>query len=255
MSAHERRREIVQRLHADGYVEAKMLSEELGVDTSTIRRDLDELVRVGQVARTHGGARPTGKTTFEIPYAVKAGERRAEKAAIARIAAEHVKEGDTVILDSGSTTYQVAVALRHTSDLTFITNDLRTAAFVATVPGARLLVTGGELLNSVFTLIGDRAIEFFADYSAAWAFLGADAVDPVAGITNTNTLEVPLKRAMIAAATKTIVVADSSKFGNRALAKVAALDEVDLFITDSGVDEVDRARYRADVVVARVDGG
>lgn len=250
VSAHQRRREIVRRLHTDGYVEAKKLSEELGVDASTIRRDLDGLVRGGQAERTHGGARPAGGAAFEVPYAFKEPEYREEKAALARLAAERVREGDSVILDSGSTTFQVAMALRHTPGLTYITNDLRIATFVATTPGVRLFISGGELLNSVYTLIGDRATDFFSDYSASWAFLGADAIDPAAGITNTNTLEVPTKRAMLAAAANSVVVADSTKFGTRTLAKVATLDEVDLVVTDSGVAGHDLDQYGATVLVA-----
>ncbi|MHA4852805.1 DeoR/GlpR family DNA-binding transcription regulator [Rhodococcus sp. MSC1_016] len=250
MSATTRRGEILQRLHVDGYVEAKVLSRELGVDASTIRRDLDTLVRSGQAERTHGGARPVTGASSEIPYAVKKTERRPEKIAIARRAAQHVADGDTVILDSGSTTYQVALELRHKADLTIITNDLRIGKYVATIPAVRLLVTGGELLGSVFTLVGERAVDFLSDYSADWAFLGADAIDPTAGITNTNTLEVPLKRAIISAAARTVVLADSSKFGHRALAKVAAIDEVETILTDSGLPSDQAERYGGKVARA-----
>ncbi|MGV9633073.1 DeoR/GlpR family DNA-binding transcription regulator [Nocardia rhamnosiphila] len=233
MLASTRRREIMHRLVTEGYVEAKALADELGVDGSTIRRDLDALERAGQAQRTHGGARPTPGATAKLPYAMKEGERLAEKMAIAHSAARCVRTGDTVILDSGSTTYEIARALRNHTDLTVITNDLRIAKFVAETPGMRLLVTGGELLGSVFTLVGERAIEFLSDYTADWAFLGADAIDVDAGITNMNTLEVPLKRAMITATANAVVVADSSKFGRRALAKVAGLDEITRILTDS----------------------
>lgn len=237
---------------SDGYVEAKALSRDLGVDASTIRRDLDALARLGKAERTHGGARPVEGALSEIPYAVKEHSQRDEKAAIGREAAALVRDGDSVILDSGSTTYQVATALRHRSGLTVITNDLRIGKFVATFPEVRLLVAGGELLGSVFTLVGERTVEFLSDYSVDWTFLGADAVDPTAGITNTNTLEIPVKRAMIGAAARTVVLADSSKFGERALARVAALDEVDTVLTDTGLgaDEADRYGKRLQLVDA-----
>jgi DeoR/GlpR family transcriptional regulator of sugar metabolism len=154
------------------------------------------------------------------------------KAAIARQAAQQVHDGDTVILDSGSTTYEVAVALRKHRELSVITNDLRISTYIASLRGFRLLVTGGELLGSVYTLVGDHAVEFLGSYAADWAFLGADAIDTHSGVTNTNTLEVPVKRAMIKAARTAVVVADSSKFGRRALAKVAGLDEIDFVVTD-----------------------
>ncbi|GAA4659625.1 DeoR/GlpR family DNA-binding transcription regulator [Gordonia humi] len=241
MSADDRRQEILRRLQIDGYVEATALSKDLGVDASTIRRDLDALDRSGRAERTHGGARPPAGAPTDIPYAVKEGERRREKVAIARTATADVRDGQTVVLDSGSTTYQIALELRHKQGLTIITNDLRIGKYAATLPSARLLVTGGELLGSVYTLVGERAVDFMGDYSADWAFMGADALDPIAGITNTNTLEIPIKRAMIRSAERAVVVADSSKFGNRALAKVAAIDEVSKIITDrvSEIEDVE----------------
>lgn len=252
MSAKDRRHTILQRILADGYVEAKFLSRELGVDASTIRRDLDNLVRAGKAERTHGGARPITGTSFEIPYAVKENERIREKVAIADCAAQYVTDGHTVILDSGSTTYQVALKLRHRSDLTIITNDLRIAKYVASLPSTRLLVTGGELLGSVFTLVGERAVDFLSDFTADWAFLGADAIDPASGITNTNTLEIPLKRAIISSAVRTAVVADSSKFGHRALAKVAGINEVDTLITDSNLTTTQFELYPDKIVCANM---
>ncbi|WP_280236965.1 DeoR/GlpR family DNA-binding transcription regulator [Nocardia cyriacigeorgica] len=237
MLASTRRREILSRLFAEGYVAAKHLAIDLGVDISTIRRDLDALERVGQIQRTHGGARPLPGATAELPYATKQGENIAEKSAIAALAAGRVRDGDTVVLDSGSTTYEVALALREHQGLTIITNDLRIAKYLAGLGSFRLLVTGGELLGSVFTLVGERAVAFLRDYTADWAFLGADAVDAEAGITNTNTLEPAVKRTMLAIARTTVVVADHAKFGHRALAKVAALTEVDQIITDAGLGD------------------
>jgi DeoR family transcriptional regulator of aga operon len=249
MAATARQREILDRVASDGYVEANALAASLGVNPSTIRRDLDSLAKSGRIRRTHGGARLVAEGAEDVPYARKINERVPEKVEIARSAAERVREGDVVVLDSGSTTYQIAVALRH-KRITVITNDLRIAKYVATDSDARLLVTGGELLGSVFTLVGDRAEAFFDDLSADWTFLGADAVDPSAGITNTNTLEVPIKRAMIAAADTALVVVDSSKFGRRALARVAALQEVAGIVTDDGLDQPERDRYGDALVLA-----
>lgn len=250
-----RQLEILRRVNGEGYVEAKTLAEQLAVDISTVRRDLDALARGGQVRRTHGGARPVSASVVELPYARKQAENRAQKRAIAALAAGYVKDGDTVILDSGSTTYEVAEAIRCRRDVTIMTNDLRICKFVATLPRIRLLVTGGELLDSVFTLVGEHAIRFFDDYTADLAFLGTDAVDPRAGITNTNTAEVPVKRAMISAADTTVLVADSSKFGHRALAKVASLDEIDSIVTDEGVKDADVETYAVTVARASVTYG
>ncbi|NOP99606.1 DeoR family transcriptional regulator [Mycolicibacterium fortuitum] len=250
MAAELRQREILRRVNAEGYVEAKALADQLRVDISTVRRDLDALARTGQVRRTHGGARPVSAAVVELPYAIKQAENRAQKRAIGLAAAGYVKDGDTVILDSGSTTYEIAEAIQHRTGVTVIANDLRICKFVATVPRLRLLVTGGELLESVFTLVGEKAVRFFDDYTADVTFLGADAVDARAGITNTNTAVVPVKRAMIAAAETTVLVADSSKFGHRALAKVAGLDEIDSIVTDDGLSANDADLYP--VTVSRV---
>jgi DeoR family transcriptional regulator of aga operon len=230
MRTEQRRREIVRRLYLMRYVEARELAAELAVDASTIRRDLDALSRAGRMQRTHGGARLLSGAV-DLPYEIKRRERLVAKQAIGRAAAELIGDGESVVLDSGSTTYELATQLHARQELTIVTNDLRIAQLVASFPGVRLLVSGGEVVRSTYTLVGDRAVAFFQELSVDRAFLGADAID-TGGITNTNTIEIPLKRAMLAAAHTTAVVADSSKFGRRALVRVAAIGEVDRVITD-----------------------
>lgn len=218
-------------MYLTGYVSAQELAESLEVDASTIRRDLQVLAGAGLLERMHGGARvPAGSA--DVPYAIKERERRAAKAAIGQSAAALVRDGDSVILDSGSTVYEVAAHLAERHDLTVIVNDLRTAQVVAEFPSARVLVPGGEQISSNYALISDHAVAYVQELRVEWTFLGADAVDVDAGITNTNTLEVPLKRAMLAAARHTVLVADSSKFGHRMLVRVADLDEIGRIITD-----------------------
>jgi DeoR family transcriptional regulator, aga operon transcriptional repressor len=242
MRTGQRRREILRRLFLSGYVEAKELATSLGVDSSTIRRDLDALASAGRLQRTHGGARALAGAV-DIPYSVKQRERIAAKEAIAAVASRLVRDGDSVLLDSGSTTHQLAVALRRRRDLTIVTNDVLIGQRVADYAGVRLLMTGGELLTSTYTLFGDRAVAFIAQLRVDWTFLGADAIDPDNGITNTNTLEIPLKRAMLSAGRTAVVVADSSKFGRQALVRVAALDEVDRVLTDDDLPEEEAQRY------------
>lgn len=242
MRTGQRRREILRQLFLTGYVEAKELSLRLGVDSSTIRRDLESLARDGHLQRTHGGARALAGAV-DVPYAVKARERTAAKDAIAAAACRLVGDGDSVILDSGSTTYQLAVALASRRDLTIVTNDVHIGQRVADYAGIRLLVTGGELLSSTYTLFGERAVAFIEDLRVDWTFLGADAIDVTAGITNTNTLEIRLKRAMIAAGRSAIVLADSSKFGRHALVRVADLGEVDRILTDETLSPDEAAAY------------
>jgi DeoR family transcriptional regulator of aga operon len=236
LRSEERRREIVRRLYLTGYVEARELAVTLGVDASTIRRDLDALSRAGHVQRSHGGARLLAGAV-DLPYAIKQRERLAAKGAVGRAAAELVADGDSVVIDSGSTTYELATRLRARQNLTIVTNDLRIAQLVADFPGVHLLVPGGELLRSTYTLAGERAVAFVQELSVEWTFLGADAIDSGSGVTNTNTIEVPLKRTMLAVARTAVVLADSSKFGRRALVRVAEIEEVDRVITDDDLPD------------------
>jgi DeoR/GlpR family transcriptional regulator of sugar metabolism len=242
MPIHQRQREILHRLYLTGYLEARELAASLNVDASTIRRDLDALARDGHLQRTHGGARPRAGT-IDLPYAIRQQEHLSAKRAIALAAARFVQDGDRLVLDSGSTTYQLAIELRHRTNLTIVVNDLLIAHTVADYQGVRLLVSGGELLNSTYTLVGDRAIAFIEDLRVDWTFLGADAIDLEAGITNTNTVEIALKRAMLAVARNRIVLADSSKFGQHALVRVAEVTEVDRIITDGGLSPADAEAY------------
>ncbi len=239
MRTGQRRREILQSLLRDGYVGAADLSERFAVNSSTIRRDLEALARDGYLQRTHGGASLVSGAV-DIPYAQKLTARVAEKQAIARQACTLVRPGDAIILDSGSTTYELALLLHTVADLTLVTNDLRIARVVADFPMTRLLVTGGEQLSSTYTLVGDRAVQTIEQMRVDTTFLGADAVTLADGITNTNAVEVPLKRAMLEAGHQVVALCDSSKLGRVALMRICALDELDLVITD---DEVEDAEF------------
>jgi DeoR/GlpR family transcriptional regulator of sugar metabolism len=257
--AARRRQEIQQLVETAGYVEARLLAAKLGVDVSTIRRDLDALSRQGAVQRTHGGALPAPSgESLDVPYALRRNERVAQKQAIAAHAASLVADGDSLVLDSGSTTYALAEAIARRRRLTVATNDLRIAHHLAEVGCVRLMVTGGQLLGSVFTLVGPGALHSLAGMQVDWAFLGADAVDAEAGLTNRNTLEVSLKVAMLTAAARKVLLADSEKFGRRALAAVAPLSAFDHLVTDAGLAPPLRARYGDHLVcvpVARDDRG
>ena len=163
-----------------------------------------------------------------------------------------MSDGDWLVLDSGSTTYALAQAIGDRRDLTVATNDLRIAYHLAAGGGVRLLVTGGQLINSVFTLVGPGALANLSDLHVDWAFLGADAVEVEAGVTNVNTAEVPIKQAMMAAATRKVLLADHSKFGRRALATVVATDAFDVIVTDSALAPRSRHDYGPHLVCVPV---
>jgi DeoR/GlpR family transcriptional regulator of sugar metabolism len=240
----QRQARIIQQLQENGFVEISQLSAQFAADRSTIRRDLQELESRGAVRRTRGGALAgPASGQADIPYEVKRIEHTPEKQAIGRHAATLVRDSDAVLLDSGSTTFQVALALRQRHDISVITNDLNVAMCLAESPRIQLVVTGGILLESVYTLVGPRAVEELSKLHVDRVFLGADAIHHQVGITNVTYVEVEVKRAMIAAAREVCVVADSSKFEHRALAPVCGLEEIDRILTDDGLGEEIRQLY------------
>lgn len=247
----QRREEILRRIHQHGYVSARELAEEYGVDASTVRRDLDAMARLGMVVRNHGGA-ITPTEPAEMPYEVKLETRVGQKRAIAQAVARMISEGKSLLMDSGSTTLEVARALRAHRGMTVVTNDLRVAAELANQGDVRLIVIGGEVLPNVYTLMSERAVDLITGYHVDYAVLGADAIDP-RGITNTNSFEAPMKRAMIRAADRVLLVADSSKFGQTALVRIAGLEDVGLVVTDDGLDREAATAYPVEIVRVPID--
>jgi DeoR/GlpR family transcriptional regulator of sugar metabolism len=251
MGTSDRRRALLQRVRDAGYVDAASLAREFQVDSSTVRRDLAQLTRAGLIRRTHGGVLPAEPATvIDTPYEVRQSENLAAKQAIAKAAADLVADGQTVILDNGSTTYQIATELRKRRHLTIVTNDLLIGLRTAGHPTNRLHMTGGVLLDTVYTLVGPAAVASFEGLHADWAFLGAEGVDAEAGITNINVVEIPLKHAMMAVAEKVVFAADSTKFGKRAFATVCEIEAADLILSDQGLPKENRAAFGDRLVCA-----
>ena len=244
MRSSDRRRTLLDRVRAEGHADAATLARDLGVDGSTIRRDLAILSNAGVVRRTRGGVLPSDPAdVIDLPYDMRRSQRPEAKCAIAIVAASMVRNGETVILDNGSTTHQVAMELRHRQNLTIITNDLMIGLLFARQPGNRLHMTGGVLLNSLYTLAGPQAVASFDNLHADWLFMGAEGIHPDSGVTNINVVEIPTKHAMLAVADKAVFVADSSKFGRRAFATVCHLSDASVLITDDDLPMADRAAY------------
>ena len=248
--------EIMRMIRESGYQQVKVLAEALGVDTSTIRRDLDALENQGAIERSHGGASVPTLTDArqDVAFSIKERQHQAEKVAIGTAMAERIAAGQTVLLDSGSTTLEVARHLRHHEGLTLITNDLRIGVEIATHPSAHVVVLGGELLPNVYTLWGDNAVNQLKQYKIDVAVFGADAVN-ADGVTNTNSYEVALKRTMHHVAKSSFLVADSSKFERQALIKVLDLYEFTAGITDELFDPILAANYPIPIIRVSVQHG
>jgi DeoR/GlpR family transcriptional regulator of sugar metabolism len=233
----ERRRRIVEYLQTNRSGKNEELAASLGVSLATVRRDLDLLATQGLVSRTHGGAiLPDSSTAFERFYAEKRQLHQEEKRRIGAAAAAMVADGETLVLDTGSTTFEVARHLAGHKNLTIITNDLLIASTLEFDPTTVLLVTGGTRRSGYSVLIGPVTEELLRSVRVNKSFLSADAVALDHGISNATFAEVATKRLIIEAAQEVILVVDHSKFGGVALARVAPLDRVHHVVTDAGAE-------------------
>ncbi len=235
----ERRREILGVLHRDGRVLVKDLARHFHISQITIRKDLEFLDGQGVIQRTHGGALPVQAGALLDP-SLREKERlhRKEKVQIAQAAVSLVEEGQSVLLDSGTTTTAIARALKDMARLTVITNAINIAAELAGTH-IEVILTGGTLRKISFSLVGPLAERALRQLSADILFLGVDGFDTKAGLFTPNLLESEVNRAMVDIARRTIAVCDSSKFGRRSLCNIMPITAVHHVITDKGVPKSD----------------
>lgn len=231
----ERRQEILAVVQREGRALVTELAEHFATSTITIRKDLEYLQNRGLVQRTHGGALPVRSNNIGNPaLQEKEKQHQREKLRIATAAIRMVKEGQCVILDSGSTTTAIARALREFRELTVITNAVNIASELAGT-SLDVILTGGTLRKNSFSLVGPQAEDTLREINADILFLGVDGFDTRVGLTTPNVLEARVNRAMAHAARKVVAVCDSSKFGRRSLAVIIPPDGVHEVITDKNV--------------------
>jgi DeoR family transcriptional regulator of aga operon len=249
----ERRRAILEQINRDGRALVRSLAPKFGISEVTIRQDLEVLHSRGLVHRTHGGALPVRTAALLDPsLQEKARLHRKEKQRIAMAAARLVKEGQSVVLDSGSTTTAVARALRHFRQLSVITNAVNIAAELAGT-SVEVILTGGTLRENSFSLVGPLAEETLRRLSADILFLGVDGFDVHVGLTTPNLLEANVNRVMMEIARRTVAVCDSGKFGRRSLSLIAPPSAVHQIITDRQIPKSDlRALREAGIEVTLV---
>jgi len=249
----ERRRAIVEALNREGRVLVVDLAGRFHTSEVTIRKDLEILHSQGRVHRTHGGALPAQESALEDPtLREKEKLHRKEKLQIATAAARMVKEGQVVILDSGTTTTAIARALRKFVNLTVITNAVNIAAELS---GSTLevILTGGTLRKNSFSLVGPIAEDTLHRLNADILFLGVDGFDVHYGLSTPNLLEAKVNRAMMEVARITVAVCDSSKFGRRSLSSIAPPSAVHHVITDRHAPKSDlNALRKAGILVTIV---
>lgn len=234
----ERRRRIMDVLKTQARVTVSELASRFRVSAVTIRADLRALGQAGSLVRSHGGAVPLDDDGEDLPIGVKKSLRHAEKLRIGERAAQIIGPDETIILDSGTTTAQIARALRRTplASVTVVTNALNVAVELATAPRVRVMMLGGVLRPPSRSFVGPEAERTLADIHADRLFLGVDGFDLKGGLTTPDPLEAFLNGLMIAVSTEVVVVADSSKFGRRSVSRIAPIDAVRRVVTDKGID-------------------
>lgn len=238
MLSAKRRMVIADGLQQAGSASVRELARDLNVSEVTIRRDLEHLERSGDVVRIHGGAMvPRKGTSFEPLWDAKVALRHEGKQRIGAAAAARVRAGETILLDSGTTTLWVARAL--SVPCAAVAVDVKIALELAARPPSdaiQTLIVGGEVRPALFSTTGHFALEMLEQLHVDRAFLSADAIDIDMGITNATVQGTGIKKAIIEAANEVVLVADASKLGTVALARVAPLSRVDLWITDNSIE-------------------
>lgn len=241
----ERRQHILSLVHRDGRVLVSELSESLGISPITIRKDLDHLEAHGVVQRTHGGAlSPQGSTMTDPSLKEKEHHQIKEKQRIAAAAVKLVKNGQCILLDSGTTVTTIARALREFSNLTIVTNAVNIAAELSDT-NFEIILTGGTLRKNSFSLVGPMAEDMLGQIRADILFLAVDGFDPKIGITTPNVLESRANRAMVKASRKVVAVCDSTKFARSSMALIVPPTAVHTVITDDQISDADADALRS----------
>ncbi|KAA2251379.1 DeoR/GlpR transcriptional regulator [Solihabitans fulvus] len=251
MNRYERLNALLEILAERGRVDVDEIAEELDVSAATIRRDLDHLADQQLLTRTRGGA-VAHAVSYDLPLRYKSVRHADEKQRIGKAAAALASRGSVVGLNGGTTATEVARALATRVDLnhiegetaiTVVTNALNIANELAVRPQVKLVVTGGVARPQSYELIGPLGTKILDELTLDLTFLGVDAVDPVAGASAHHEGEASINRMLTARARKVVVVADSSKLGASAFARICGVDELHVLVTDSDASDEDVRRF------------
>ena len=235
ISIAERHKHILDCLARDGYVRVAEMAKELDVTTVTIRKDLKYLEEKKLLYRTHGSASPVNPQTQEVEVREKEKIHIDEKRRIAMAAAQLIEPDDSIIIASGSTVQMLGDFIQPQGHLTVVTSSLKTAVQLNSMDRVDVIQLGGNVRKNSLSVVGVYTSQFFEQITCSKLFLGVDGIDLDFGITTTNMMEASLNRVMIQTAQKTIVLADSSKFGRRGFSKIVDTKDVDHIITDSHI--------------------
>jgi DeoR family transcriptional regulator, fructose operon transcriptional repressor len=235
MFSEERQQKIAEMLQEKASIKVNELAVIFSVSESTIRRDLREMEENGLLSRTHGGAVGLTTTSFEPTFREKEDEKHDEKVLIGSLAVSLIEDGDTIILDSGTTTLEIAKRIT-SKGITVITNSIDIAAVLSNKDDIELIVTGGSLRFTTRAMVGHITENVLSNFRVDKAFIGANGISISQGITTPNLTEAHTKKAMMNVAGKVFIVADSSKFNNVCFSVICPADKVSAIITSSDLD-------------------
>jgi len=233
--AEQRRRKIVDLLEQKGQVTVRDLVHRFGVSAVTARSDLDALASSGSAVRSHGGAVRQIEASQDYPLRFKETLNRAEKIKIGRAAADLVRPNEVIILDSGTTTAEVArqIKSRKIQPVTIITNALNIASELMDAPGISVIVIGGLMRPVSCSFVGPQAELMLKEFHADRLFLAVDGFDLVVGASTPDVFEAQLNGVMMQVSKEVNIVADSSKLGRRSVSRIGPIEKVHRLITDS----------------------
>lgn len=237
MYAEERHRTIAEKARDERRVEVSTLAASFGVSPETIRRDLSALEQQGILRRTHGGAVPIEQVRFEYEVAERLSRMSEEKARIAESALRFVPERGTLLLDSGTTTGALAGLLPAGQEITVVTNCLPIASQLVAHPSVTVLIAGGRVRARTLAAVDDLAVRFLDEFIPDVAFVATNGVTIEQGLTTPNPAEAAAKRAMVKSGRRVVLLADHTKVGQEHFVRFAGLDEIDVFVTDSGLGD------------------
>ena len=253
MYAEERQQAIADLVAQRGRLSVQALAAEYAVTTETVRRDLSVLERVGILRRVHGGAVPAAAIALETKVSDRDLAHTDEKDRIAKKAVALLPPtGGSVVLDAGTTTARLAMMLPRELQLTVLTNAVPIAARLAGSPSVDLHLLPGRVRPTTHAAVGEDTVEALGRLRADVAFVGANGLSVDHGLSTPDHAEAAAKRAIVQSAHRVVVLIDSSKIGQEHTVRFADLDQVDVVVTDSGVDpdDLEAVRRHVEVVVA-----
>jgi len=257
VNAEDRKRQIVEIVNQKSKVTISEMCRLFDVSEMTVRRDLRDLDQIGLIHRVHGGAISSIGRSYEPAFTIRAKSSNEAKKAIGRKAAEYVQDGDSICIDTGTTTIEFARALKDKHNLTIITSSLLIAneiiSSLSLEKDVCLILSGGIVRVGEFSMVGEIATRTFKDIHVDKAFISVGGIDLEAGLTEYNIDDCLVMKSAIKSAQQCIVLADSSKFSRVAFASTGELSDADLIITDQGVppDMVEElTKLGIDVIIA-----